>query len=263
VVNFPFYAAAPKEIVTSCNLCGGNRFALYRLTDRYGLEAPSVECQGCGLRFLSFRMTAEAYEEFYAGGHYRELLTQFLQKMGKPGSEALVTPQGMESDQTRYAAGLSQALARFMGEIKGGLLLDLGGSTGRVAERLAQDFNLDATVVETSIPEANRARAKGLAVANVRLQDYEPGGNHYDLILLCRTVDHLLDIKGDLRRIRGWLAPKGLFFVDFVHTTPPKIDHPYILSVDTMRRYLEGAGFRVRALGHSDARHTNMLCEAA
>ena len=241
MVNFPYYAAAPKEIVSTCNLCGGNRFALYRLTDRYGLEAPSVECQGCGLRFLSFRMTAEAYEEFYAGGHYRELLGQFV---GLP-----VTAQTIEHDQKVYAARLSRRLAPYMGGLKGGLLLDLGGSTGIVAEKLAREYNLDATVVEASIPEANRARDKGLAVANVRLQDYEPGGNHYDLILLCRTVDHLLDIAGDLRRIRGWLAPKGLFFVDFVHRTPPKIDHPYMLSVDTMRRYLEGAGFTVRAMG--------------
>lgn len=255
MVNFPFYAAAPKEIVCSCNLCGGNRFALYRLTDRYGLEAPSVECQGCGLRFLSFRMTPEAYEEFYAGGHYRDLLTQHL---GKP-----ITAQGIEHDQTTYAARIAERLAPFMGNIRGGLLLDLGGSTGIVADKLAREFDLDATVVEASIPEANRARDKGLAVANVRLQDYEPGGNHYNLILLCRTVDHLLDIAGDLRRIRGWLASGGLFFVDFVHKTPPKIDHPYMLSVDTMRRYLEGAGFAVRAMGPGDRRHTNMLCEAA
>ena len=254
MVSFPFYAAAPTEIVTSCNLCGGNRFALYRLTDRYGLEAPSVQCEGCGLRFLSFRMTPEAYEEFYAGGHYRELLATFY---GHP-----VSAQSIEADQERYAALLSHALDRYVGSVRGGLLLDLGGSTGIVADRLAHDFDLDATVVEASVPEANRARDKGLSVANVRLQDYANGHVKYDLILLCRTVDHLLDIAGDLRRIRGWLAPKGLFFVDFVTKTPPKIDHPYMLSKDTMRRYLEGAGFRVRALGYSDARHTNMLCEA-
>jgi cyclopropane fatty-acyl-phospholipid synthase-like methyltransferase len=200
-------------------------------------------------------MTAAAYEEFYAGGYYRELLGQFL---GEP-----VTPQSIEADQTRYAARLSHVLAQYMGEVRGGLLLDLGGSTGIVAERLAQDFDLDATVVEASIPEANRARDKGLSVANVRLQDYSNGHVLYDLILLCRTVDHMLDIAGDLRRIRGCLAPKGLLFLDFVHTTPPKIDHPYILSVDTMRRYLEGAGFVVRAMRPGDWRHMNMLCEAA
>jgi hypothetical protein len=255
VVNFPYYAAAPKEIVTSCNLCGGNRFVLLSLTDRYGLEAPSVQCEACGLRFLSFRMTAEAYEEFYAGGHYRELVGQFE---GKP-----MTAAAIERDQTRYAFLLSAWLKRYMDPVRSGLLLDLGGSTGIVAERMAQDYDLDATVVEASTDEARRAVDKGLAVANVRLQDYEAGHHVYDLILLCRTVDHLLDIKADLARIRKWLAPKGLFFVDFVHKTPPKIDHPYILSVDTMRRYLEGAGFVVRCMGSLERRHTNMLCEAA
>jgi hypothetical protein len=255
VVNFPYYAVAPKEIVTSCNLCGGNRFALYSLTDRYGLEAPSVECQGCGLRFLSFRMTAEAYEEFYAGGHYRALLAQF--------TKSPATTQSIERDQKAYAALLSRWLRQFMGEVRSGLLLDLGGSTGIVAERLAQDYDLDATVVEASADEARRAADKGLAVANVRLQDYEAGPHVYDLILLCRTVDHLLDIKADLARIRKWLAPKGLFFVDFVHSTPPKIDHPYMLNTETMRRYLEAAGFVVKCMGSLERRHTNMLCEAA
>jgi hypothetical protein len=255
VVNFPFYAAAPKEIVTTCNLCGGNRFILLSLTDRYGLEAPSVQCETCGLRFLSFRMTAAAYEEFYAGGHYRELVGQFE---GKP-----MTAAAIERDQTRYAFLLSAWLGRYMGPVRSGLLLDLGGSTGIVAERMVRDYDLDATVVEASTAEASRAVDKGLAVANVRLQDYEAGPHVYDLILLCRTVDHLLDIKADLARIRTWLAPKGLFFVDFVHKTPPKIDHPYILSVDTMRRYLEGAGFVVKCMGSLERRHTNMLCEAA
>lgn len=262
-MNFPFYENAPKEVVTECNLCGSRRYVLVSTVDRYKLDAPTAKCEDCGLIFLSHRMTAEAYREFYEAGHYRELLNTFFKKS--------VTPEVIESDQNRYAKMLSRWLTPHMNGNRSGLLLDLGGSTGNVAARLALDFDMDATVVESSAREAERARDKGLAVAQVRLEDYEAGGNHYDLILLCRTVDHLLDIKAALAKIRGWLAPSGLFFVDFVIGGKVKIDHPYYLSTRTMRRYLEQAGFRVKRLQTSpDAlgfgmgyQHANVLCEGA
>lgn len=256
-MNFPFYERAPKEQI-DCNLCGSKRKILVSKTDRYGLPAQQAQCVDCGLLFLSPRMTAEAYREFYESGHYRELVIRYTEALGKSWSQ-----QSSESDQVRYSQGLSRWLTPFMNGARGGLLLDIGGSVGVVAERLMLDFNLDATVVESSIEEANRARDKGLAVANVRLQDYAAGGNHYDVILLCRTVDHLLDIKGDLERIREWLAPDGLFFVDFVHKTLPKIDHPYCLELRTMVRYLLDTGFKIKTSGQFSSRHTAMLCEGA
>jgi 2-polyprenyl-3-methyl-5-hydroxy-6-metoxy-1,4-benzoquinol methylase len=210
----------------------------------------------CGLIFLSLRMTAEAYRDFYECGHYRKLLTEFY---GKP-----MTPTSIEAEQAHYADRLSDWLRPHMDKLRGGLLLDLGGSTGVVAERLSKDFNLDGTVVEPAPPEPSAARDRGLAVANVRLEDNAAGGNHYDLVTLCQTVDHQLDIRGALGRIRALLAPGGLFFVDFVENGPLKVDHPYYLTQKTMRRYVERAGFRVKALEpSSDGLHVNVLCEAA
>jgi len=254
-VPFPFYEQAPKELVESCNLCGSRLLKLIGMRDRYGLEAPTVRCQECGLVFLSLRMTANAYREFYEAGHYRRLVKDY--SMRDWGGEKLL------ADQTRYAEKLSSWLEPHMNGQRGGLLLDLGGAAGVVAKRLAQDYNLDATVVEPSAIEANAARDRGLNVANMRLEDYEANGNHYDLVLLCRSVDHLLDIKGALKRIRRWLAPGGLFFVDYVHDCAIKIDHPFHLSEPTMRRFLGTAGFRVKAVGGKQVKghHVSMLCE--
>lgn len=254
-MRFPFYESAPKETVTECNCCGSKRYRLVSTLDRYGLDAPSARCADCGLIFLSYRMTADAYREFYEQGHYRALLEIVFKKSRGPTM--------LESDQTRYAERLSARLAQFMTGREGGLHLDLGGSVGIVAERLSRDFNLDSTVVEASQVEAEKARGRGLAVAPVRLQDYEAGGNHYDLITLCRTVDHLLDIKADLGRIRQWLAPGGLFYVDYVIEPETKIDHPYLLSHGPMRRYLEQAGFVLKATTMMDKRHRAELCEGA
>lgn len=255
-MRFPFYEQAPKEVVQSCNCCGSKQYRLVATVDRYRLDAPAARCVDCGLIFLSYRMTPEAYREFYEKGHYRAL---FAQWSGREYGLA-----DIESDQRRYAACLTSFLLPHMGTQAGGLLLDLGGSTGIVADQLAHAFNLDATVVEPAPDEAARARAKGLAVAEVGIDEYDAGGNHYDLILLCRTVDHLLDVKGTLARIRGWLAPGGLFYVDFMIQPQTKIDHPYLIYPPTARRYLEDAGFGLKLMQKSvDGRHVNVLAVAA
>jgi SAM-dependent methyltransferase len=252
-VPFPFYENAPKESVESCNLCGSKLFNLIGNRDRYGLKVPSVKCQECGLIFLSQRMTAEAYREFYEAGHYRTLIGMF--------SRIVWDNAKLQSDQVRYSESLSRWLSPHMNGRRGGLLLDVGGSTGVVAERLAQDYNLDATVIEPSASEADAARRRGLAVANVMLEDYEAGGIHYDLVLLCRSVDHLLDIKGALERIRQLVAPGGLFFVDYAQQSQIKIDHPFHLTKATMTRYLETVGFRVKTTSKLGDRR--FLCEVA
>lgn len=252
-MRFPFYENAPKEPIQACNLCGSNVLALEGLTDRYGLEAPTARCRECGLVQLSLRMTPEAYREFYQAGHYRKLLSEFFGQR--------VTPVGLEPQQREYAVRLARWLSPHMATLRSGLLLDLGGSTGVVAEHLAYAFDLDATVVEPSAEEADSARRRGLAVAQVPLEDYDAGGNHYDLVTLCQTVDHLLDIKRDLARVRDWVAPAGKFFVDFVEHGPVKIDHPYYLTKQTIKRYLTGAGFRLEAIEPAgDDLHVNVLC---
>ena len=254
-MNFPFYAQAPKETVTRCNLCESKSFQLQNTVDRYGLTAPVVECKACGLVFLSSRMTPIAYRLFYEGGHYRRLLSEFY---GKP-----ITAQSIEAEQEVYATRLSGWLNPYKAQLWGGLLLDIGGSTGVVADRLAKDFNLDATVVEPSEQEAQRARDKGLSVAPVPFEEYHAGGNHYDLITLCQTVDHLLDIKEAFQHIRSLLSPRGLFFVDFVEDGPIKIDHPFYLTRRTMREFLFQTGFVTRALAKSeDGLHVNILAES-
>lgn len=254
-MNFPFYEQAPKEAVSSCNLCGGHVVRPWKQKDRYGLNAPSVQCKACGLIFLSYRMTPQAYAEFYRDGHYRKLLGKYLQKP--------VTLQSIESDQTRYAERISEALAQFMDPYRGGLLLDIGGSAGVVADRMAHDYNLDASVIEPSESEAGRAQDKGLTVYTMPTEQFSPNGTRYDVALLCRSVDHLLDIKGDLKRIRGWVRPGGLFFVDFVADPAIKIDHPYYLTLKTMGQYLIETGFLIKKWSPwLDSRHISVVAEA-
>ena len=254
-MRFDFYDTAPKEVVQSCNLCGGQRFLPAGLIDRYELIAPTVRCSACGLRFLLVRMTELAYRTFYMQGHYRKLLSVHY---GKD-----ITAHSIEAEQAVYAERLSTWLAPHMSEVASGLLLDLGGSTGVVAEHLCEAFDLDGTVVEPSAEEAQRAASRGLNTVAVTLANF-PTTSHYNLVTLCQTVDHLLDIKADLARIRKWVAKGGLLFVDFVEDCPAKIDHPFYLNTDTMHAYLIQAGLKRVAMERSvDGIHMNVLAGVA
>lgn len=249
--GFPFYEQAPKENVEHCNLCGSVARTQMNKVDRYGLTAPVVECVDCGLQFLSCRMTPEAYRRFYEGGHYRRLLEGFY---GRP-----FTPESLEAEQATYAGRLSAWLFGHINGLRGGAMLDIGGSTGVVAERLAKDYQFVATVLEPHGAESRRARDRGLVVATATMEEFDPLVK-YDLITLCQTVDHLLDIRGALAKIWLWLQRDGLFFVDFVEDGPIKIDHPYYLTRKTMLRYLEEAGFRTVYMEPSgDGLHVNVL----
>ena len=95
------------------------------------------------------------------------------------------------------------------------------------------------------------------------------------MVLICQTVDHLLDVGGTLRRVRELLTDRGVLFVDIVDfraaylrnwsvEDATKIDHPYYLTQDTMQAYLRRAGFAiVHADYAADHLHVSYVCRPA
>ena len=249
-----WYEAQPKEEATACNLCGGHRFSEHAREDRYGLPVRSVRCDACGLLFLNPRMTREAYHRFYADGVYRELLTQFK---GVPHD-----PDTLERGQRIYAGKVVKLLVPFLKARKARTLVDVGGSTGAVAESVAKALDLEATVIEPSKEEGSRAADKGLRLVRSTLENLEPR-EAYDVVLLCQTVDHLHDIAGGLRTLRALLADDGVMFLDYA-MSEIKVDHVYYLDPETMRDYARRGGFAVlMAQADSDGVHVNWIVRRA
>ena len=60
------YADRQTERVVKCNLCGSDTHVEISRRDRYGFPAVLQLCAHCGLGFLSPRMTASEYRDFYA-----------------------------------------------------------------------------------------------------------------------------------------------------------------------------------------------------
>ena len=241
------YPAAAKVRVASCNLCGGSVFVGLTHRDRYGYPASVSGCAQCGLVFLDPVMTADAYAAFYINT-YRPLVSAFHGR--------LIDARTIQQEQREYAAERGDLLAPDLDGRQYRTLLDIGGSTGVVADVFARRFDLRATVIDPAPLETVQAQALGLETIDGLIEHVDLGARRFDVIVLCQTVDHLLDIAGTLSRVRELLNPEGLLFVDIVDLRAAylrnwsiedavKIDHPYYLTETTMVAYLSRAGFAV------------------
>ena len=260
------YDAQPKARVEACNLCGRAAFVGLTHRDRYGYPAAAACCSVCGLVFLDPVMTADAYGRFYQR-IYRPLVSAYHGR--------LIDARTIQDEQREYAAERGDLLEPVLAGRGYRTLLDIGGSTGVVAHAFARRFNLRATVVDPAPLETAEAQAFGLETIEGLIERIDLGDRRFDMVMLCQTVDHLLDVTGTLRRVRELLTPQGLLFVDIVDFRAAylrnwsveeavKIDHPYYLTEPTATAYLKRAGFDiVRADYAGDHLHVSYIARPA
>ena len=258
------YETQPKLEVRICHLCGGAYFTVVSKRDRYGFPARASLCNRCGLGFLDTVMTQEAYASFYASV-YRPLVSFFHQRR--------IDAETIKVDQRSYAKNLADLIRPYVDDCHARSLLDIGGSTGVVALDVASAFGMKATVVDPSPAETAEARRSGLTVIQGMIEEIEFGYERYDLVLLCQTVDHLLDVAGTLRKIRSIISKGGLLFLDIVDWESAlrlagcvevaiKIDHPYYFTEGTIEALLARSGLRpLRKDYPSDGLHVGYVCD--
>jgi len=241
------YRAQRTARVERCNLCVGSVFIGLTHRDRYGYPASASGCSRCGLVFLDPVMTRESYADFYTRT-YRPLVSAFHGR--------LIDARTIQQEQREYAVEWGNLLALYVGGRGYRTLLDIGGSTGVVADALARRFDLRATVIDPAPLETVEAQALGIETIEGLVEDINLGTRRFDVVVLCQTVDHLLDVAGTLGRVRELLTPGGFLFVDIADFRAAylrhwsvedavKIDHPYYLTEATMAAYLQRAGFEI------------------
>lgn len=260
------YAVQPRERLRACNLCGGTQLVTITHRDRYGFPATASACAGCGLVFLNPRMTADAYARFY-DGVYRPLVSAFHGRQ--------IDAETIQAEQHDYSVDRVDVVRPFFDGAGLQTMLDIGGSTGVVAGHFARAFGLRGTLIDPAPLEVEHARALGLETITGLVEEYDFGDRRFDVVLICQTIDHLLDVGGTLRRVRELLTERGRLFVDIVDfraaylrnwslEDATKIDHPYYLTQETMQAYLRRAGFAVTRVDYAaDHLHVSYLCRPA
>jgi SAM-dependent methyltransferase len=254
------YEDRELEAVLTCNLCGSTNHVEVSRRDRYGYPAVLRVCIRCGLCFLSPRLTAAEYAEFYAGV-YRPLVSAYHGR--------LIDAQTVQVEQREYAAKLLGFLQRHLVATPADVL-DIGGSTGVVAAAVRDAFGSAATVLDPAPDELAVAAAAGLETVEAFAEDFEPGGRRWQLVLLCQTIDHLLDVSATLQALRDLLADGGRLFVDVLDVEfmaarcgsiegAVKIDHPYYLTRATACGYFACVGLELVAERMADDGHWGFL----
>jgi SAM-dependent methyltransferase len=242
------YAARETERVDACNLCGSGNHVEVSRTDRYGYPQRFVTCARCGLGFLSPRLTAGEYARFY-GDVYRPLVSAYHGRR--------IDAETVQVEQREYAAELVEFLRAAL-PAEPATLLDVGGSTGIVAGAVRDAFGTRATVLDPAPDELAVAAELGMETIAGFAEDADYGGRTFELVLLCQTIDHLLDVGATLAAIRRVLAPAGRAFVDVLDVAfmsrrrgsiegAVKVDHPYYLTRATALAYFSQAGLEPTA----------------
>lgn len=260
------YSAQDKVLKTKCDLCGETQLTVITHKDRYNYHARAMACNQCGLVFINPVMTGERYINFY-DGIYRPLVSAYHGR--------LINANTIQDEQRSYAVERGELLAPYLEKFSGKTILDIGGSTGLVADYLVKQFSMKAVVLDPAPDELAEAEKLGLETVTGLVEDYDPGDRKFELVILCQTIDHLLEVNPTLGKIRSLLTDDGLFFVDIVDFRAAylrnwsiegaiKIDHPYYITEPVMEAYLKRNGFKIlRKDFAADHLHISYICSKA
>jgi SAM-dependent methyltransferase len=240
----------PRQMVSVCNACGSEHNAVIAYNDRYGLPIRTAMCTSCGLVYMMDRFTQDGYSNFYCDGAYRRITSAFA------GSVATI--EDLQADQANYAKNLSRFLDGRLPDRQEVRLLDVGGSSGEVALELKKRLGVDATVLDPSQEEIEAARKSGLHGVVGSAETWDTG-DQFDIVMMCRTLEHLFDLRGTMEKIRRLLRPDGLFYCDFLDylelcrmtghpQTVSKVDHCYWMTMNTAPALFRSMGFEVVSL---------------
>lgn len=251
------YASRDQIRNEACNLCGADDQVVLTHRDRYGFPAPTVACARCGLAAMNPRMAAHEYSEFYARW-YRPLVSAYHGRT--------IDAVSVQREQQAYSEEMEALVRPYLAPRRGQSFLDVGGSTGVIAIHFAKQFGIDPTVIDPAPDEILEADKFGLKTITALMEEWDPGGQQYDVVGMFQTIDHLLDVKATLAKIRSILRDDGLFLVDIVDfraaclknasvELATKIDHPYSLTEFAMESYLARAGFGILRRAYSADHH--------
>jgi ubiquinone/menaquinone biosynthesis C-methylase UbiE len=254
------YEQRDREDVEACNLCGSKETVVVSERDRYGYPADLRLCTRCGLGFLSPRLTAVEYGRFYEDV-YRPLVSAYHGRR--------IDAETVQVDQHAYA----QRLVGFLREhlpSPPATVMDVGGSTGIVAGAVRDVFGSEVTVLDPAPDELDVAAGAGMETISGFAEDFDPGARRWELVLLCQTIDHLLDVRATLESMRRMTAVDGHAFVDVLDLLiaarkqgtvegAAKIDHPYYLTHGTATAFFLQAGYEPVADRLSEDGHWGFL----
>ena len=221
-----------------CDLCGGDRFRALRTQEKYGFPIGVVLCKRCGLVFYNPMWTEEGYNEFYRKD-YRHLTRTFdkdnLEEQGK-FSRYLVT---FLSDIVKKSSTLR--------------ILEIGCDQGGILSILKESFGGEVYGIEPNEKACEVARKKGIEVSNKNFEAGDYPKEFFDLVIITKTLNHLVQPSRTLWETNRILKPTGKLYIDAKDVVRgssmthfyAQIDHPFMYGEHTLKILFKKNNFEV------------------
>lgn len=249
--EFDYSQAILEEV--KCNLCGEDDFFVLAKRSADGLAVRTCLCKRCGLIYLNPRMTKSGYDVYYK--YFYRVHRSAVKKEERPSDELAVN----FASGRRFGSALALKLKHHINQ--SGLTIDVGSSTGGVLSGLKEIFPaIEPLGVEPSLSESDFAERRGIRTVRALFEDFANHGHHFGgppaNIFCVRSLNHLLDPKKFFIWAHEQFRPGGRLILEvknFRHqarragsvASGVQIDHPYMFTPETLKSFVESAGFRV------------------
>ena len=217
--------------------CGASSPQMVASEDRYAMPCQTNLCPSCGLLYVSPRMTADAYQEFY------ELEYRKIYKTDDDHDPLVALSNG---EAVLSACEFYDVLPTSV--------IDVGCGTGGVLRAFVQrgmtcyGVDHDPTAILTG-------QADGLPLEVGTAQTLIDRGITADLVILHHVLEHCLDLAATLTQMRQLLTPNGVLYIGVpgIHATPIKrmfqTAHVYHFTASTLEYVMQCEGWRALMLG--------------
>ena len=241
------------ETLSSCLLCGGSNFScVTRVGANFQGEAVNL-CSGCGLVFLSPRMTASELEDFYSSNAFSEE----YRGGAEPDSAALAKREVRISPRIEF-------LAEHVDLDTTKSALEIGCSCGTFCAALRDRGVSEVLGVDPSAGYVKfGARHYQLDLRHGTFPDaLTADDGPYDLIAIFHVLEHLPAPAVALARMRDLLSHDGILFIEvpdleralerkWLHRKYFHRAHLVDFTKETLKACVENAGFEVIAIQHA------------
>lgn len=239
----PQNLSTPHTEQIACPVCGAWECVPFRA--RYGLG--TVRCGRCGLVYVNPRPTPSELSAIYDAEYFQNQAYDTQMK----------GYLNYEQDEEKLKTAFRNRLNTIGRYTRAGNMLDIGCAVGfLVAE--AQHMGWHAQGIDTSAWAIETARARfgqHFTHADFLTHPYPP--NHYDLITLWETLEHVPDPQAYVRKAARLLKTSGVIsvIVPDIGSLPAKVagrrwihykaEHITYFSYQTLARLLSAEGFTV------------------